>query len=119
MFSFSHSPIAFTANGVEAPAPKRSHVKFIAAASQALSLLVLNALLHSGFKSAAVFLVIPQSSATAASPIHTAYMQNSVSETSAAVRAPPIRELKKSCGATMAKIAAEHIKIAVNTAFIK
>ena len=46
--SFSNSFTAFTPNGVEAPAPSRLHVMFIAAASQAAALFVLNILKHSG-----------------------------------------------------------------------
>ena len=111
--------MVFTANGVDAPAPSRSQVRFIAAASQAAGLVVLNSLRQSGVISFAVFFVMPHSSATAASPIHTAYTQKSVSETDTACLVPEMSELKNSSGEKAAASAADIKNMAVNTAFIK
>ena len=119
MPSFSKACTAFTANGVEAPAPSRSHARFIAAASHASSLRVLNAFRHSGRISFAASRVMPHFSATEVSPIHTAYTQNKVSAAARAARTPPVIAGKNCCGASAHSTAAEHMNMAVKTAFIK
>ena len=117
LFSFSSSPIALTAYGVAAPPiPKRLHDKFIAKFSLATSLSVLNSRLDKGFKAFEAVRDKPLFSASRESPIHTAYMQKSVTAIVSDLSAPfssagstPSGEINVSAVSEIKNI---HVKIA-------